>query len=762
MNLVIELKCASNLPCKHCQGRHHSLLHQDSARPPLEEVKVESPPELPPSSSGPAVSSPVVANSVAVSSGGKVILQTVPAILCGSNGCSKVVRCFFDPGSQTSFVRQSVIDELGLDEKSVKIAVSVFGGEATKSTLRKRIALTVAPIDKSGQPQGIEALTKPVICRPAEAVDIHPSRWSHLRNIVFPEEFPREEQEIDVLIGLDFYYYFVSRDIVRGGSSEPVAVRTTLGWVFCGPTGGHDQECTVSRNVQINVEEQLNETLQKFWDLESVGVRPAESSISTTHAEDVVLKKFKETLTWASRVYLPHHAIIREDKQTTKTRVVFDASAKDSNGVSLNSCLEPGPALQPDLVGILLRFRKNVVGIMGDIEKMFLQTRLKEEDRDSHRYLWRDLDPQATLKIYRMTRVTFGVVSSPFLAIGTIQEHVKSCKETFPVASSEILRNTYKLSELEQLQIPRCYTDLPLSQNPKVELHAFGDASEVAYASAVYLRVVGEDGKPHCLLDDNSSTLHWIRGAASQWKPFVANRVIEIQSFLDPSVWRYCPGLQNPADLPTQGLPASQLRASPLWWKGPSWLQESEKDWPEDLRSKPSSEIVDPERKSKASVSCVVQPKEPFIDFTRFSKYSRLLRTVAWIRRFVSNSRVKEEERIDSPLTGLEIQNAEEWLISHVQEESFTEEIASCKQHGPLKDSNLANLNPFMYSQGEWNEHKVELCLWAHVTGLKYAPELFNKETLSKRNIDTNDEERLKGSKKMKLVYFCALYVTSK
>ncbi|XP_078347559.1 uncharacterized protein LOC144632717 isoform X3 [Oculina patagonica] len=80
-------------------------------------------------------------------------------------------------------------------------------------------------------------------------------------------------------------------------------------------------------------------------------------------------------------------------------------------------------------------------------------------------------------------------------------------------------------------------------------------------------------------------------------------------------------------------------------------------------------------------------------------------------------------------------------------------ELTKLKAVGPATASD---------SQGEWNEHKVELCLWAHVTGLKYAPELFNKETLSKRNIDTNDEERLKGSKKMKLVYFCALYVTSK
>ena len=51
-----------------------------------------------------------------------------------------------------------------------------------------------------------------------------------------------------------------------------------------------------------------------------------------------------------------------------------------------------------------------------------------------------------------------------------------------------------ELTELEHLYIPRCYTDFHLSQNPNMELHVFGDASE-AYATAVYLRVVPEDGK---------------------------------------------------------------------------------------------------------------------------------------------------------------------------------------------------------------------------------------------------------------------------
>lgn len=68
---------------------------------------------------------------------------------------------------------------------------------------------------------------------------------------------------------------------------------------------------------------------------------------------------------------------------------------------------------------------------------------MKEVDKDSHLYLWRDLDTDSSPKIYRMTRVTFGVISSPFLAICTTQGHARRSKETFPEASDEILRNTY-------------------------------------------------------------------------------------------------------------------------------------------------------------------------------------------------------------------------------------------------------------------------------------------------------------------------------
>ena len=40
--------------------------------------------------------------------------------------------------------------------------------------------------------------------------------------------------------------------------------------------------------------------------------------------------------------YLPYHAVVRQDKSTTKLRIVYDASAK-ADGPSLNECLYTGP-----------------------------------------------------------------------------------------------------------------------------------------------------------------------------------------------------------------------------------------------------------------------------------------------------------------------------------------------------------------------------------------------------------------------------------
>ena len=61
-----------------------------------------------------------------------------------------------------------------------------------------------------------------------------------------------------------------------------------------------------------------------------------------------IMEEIPEKPTGSRITYLPHQAVVRKDAETTKVRVVYDASAKPSkNARSLNECLHVGPSLTP-------------------------------------------------------------------------------------------------------------------------------------------------------------------------------------------------------------------------------------------------------------------------------------------------------------------------------------------------------------------------------------------------------------------------------
>ena len=118
--------------------------------------------------------------------------------------------------------------------------------------------------------------------------------------------------------------------------------------------------------------------------------------------------------------YLPHHAVMKELSTTTKLRVVFDGSALTTNGNSLNGNLMLGAKQQGDIFGILLRFQLHAVALSADIEKMYRQTALSKEAKDFHRRVWRP-DPNEELQYLRMTRVLYGIRSSSYHSIRSLQ-----------------------------------------------------------------------------------------------------------------------------------------------------------------------------------------------------------------------------------------------------------------------------------------------------------------------------------------------------
>ncbi len=78
--------------------------------------------------------------------------------------------------------------------------------------------------------------------------------------------------------------------------------------------------------------------------------------------------------------YLPHREVIGLDKDTTKLRVVYDASAK-RGGPSLNDCLYSGPPLTPMIFDVMVRFRAHKIALAADIEEAFLNVAIALEHR---------------------------------------------------------------------------------------------------------------------------------------------------------------------------------------------------------------------------------------------------------------------------------------------------------------------------------------------------------------------------------------------
>ena len=109
--------------------------------------------------------------------------------------------------------------------------------------------------------------------------------------------------------------------------------------------------------------------------------------------------------------YLPHFAVTSSNKPN-KVRIVFDA-APEHGETSLNKNLLQGPDYTNSLVGVLLRFREENVALVGDIESMFHQMKVRPEDQDSLRFRWWSGSTDEASQEYEMTVHIFGAADSP-------------------------------------------------------------------------------------------------------------------------------------------------------------------------------------------------------------------------------------------------------------------------------------------------------------------------------------------------------------
>ena len=169
------------------------------------------------------------------------------------------------------------------------------------------------------------------------------------------------------------------------------------------------------------------------------------NDVLVQYKDDSIIERVTSAGVPGETHYLPHHAVVDKERETTKVRPVFDGSAKTKGNLSLNECLYSGPCLLPLIFAILLRLQMFPIALISDIKQAFLNIEIAEKFRDYTRFLWFDnvFSANPVVVAYRFTRVLFGLVCSPFLLNATIRHHLTHPGKYDSVFVDKFVRDIY-------------------------------------------------------------------------------------------------------------------------------------------------------------------------------------------------------------------------------------------------------------------------------------------------------------------------------
>ena len=294
--------------CVKCKGNHNVLLCSKGNFTPKgnEKINVQATKEGE-SESGSATVKPGDLVSVAHSSRTPdqlkptcSVLPTAKVKVYGKNGMCSEATLLFDSGSDKSYVSSKFVRKVRPTwVSSEQISYSSFGGSKCSKSTPCNI-YDVNLLDVNGGVMSLLAVEVPSICAPLFRPRVPAGNQHAFKSIQFADEYVHDrELTVDILVGLDAYWKFMIPNTCLQAEGL-VAQETVFGWVLsgtCSPVAKGNN--VFSQMLCIN---SFNEdSLHKFWDLESVGI--CHTEVHSELPNNPVLKSFSETVKYKDGRY---------------------------------------------------------------------------------------------------------------------------------------------------------------------------------------------------------------------------------------------------------------------------------------------------------------------------------------------------------------------------------------------------------------------------------------------------------------------------
>lgn len=425
------------------------------------------------------------------------VLPTALVEIADDDGHFHTVRALLDSGSMISFVTSKCAERLRIPINPTGVSITCIGGGSVKNATGSTHLSFRARNSRNLQTG--EFVIVPKITSPLPSHPIPTLEDGQCEDLPLADPTWNVSGPIDVLFGANIYPH-----LLRPGGCRKFqnfsAYPTILGWVVTGSAPGTDVYAACCTTTS------LDSSLKRFWEIEEVSqvIPPPEEDLqaekqfqeSVKRTEDgrfsvaLPFKEFPPILGTSKQnsdrrllhmerrlnhdshlrtlyhdfmsnylqeghmsplpdqavpndaYFIPHHGVFKTDEANKKIRVVFDASAKTSNGKSLNDVLLTGPKLQLEITNLLTSFRTYPIVFTCDIRQMFRQILIKPEHRKFQLIRWR-FNEQQPIQTFQLNTVTYGTSCAPYLAMRTLHQLALVERSQFPLGAEALEQFTY-------------------------------------------------------------------------------------------------------------------------------------------------------------------------------------------------------------------------------------------------------------------------------------------------------------------------------